>query len=196
MHSELPGSHGCPKWGNSAIEYTVMNMNLPKRKLTRLKGYDYSTPGAYFITICTHNKSCLFCRILQAAPNEEIRIQYSPIGKIAKECLIDIESHYEKLKIDNWVIMPNHIHMLVRIEERADSAPTENRYDISNVVGKFKAAVTRNVGNAFMHSGKIWQSSFHDHIVRDERDYQMIWQYISGNPSKWLEDCFYAQEDR
>ena len=118
-------------------------------------------------------------------------MSYSAIGKIAKVCLLDIETHYENVKIDNWVIMPNHIHMLIQITERINPFPTK-AFDISNVVGKYKASVTRAVGNAFMHSGKIWQSSFYDHIIRNEHDYLSIWEYISGNPSKWLDDQFFV----
>ena len=168
-------------------------MFLPNRKLPRLPDYDYSTPGVYFITICTHEKRCIFGKILPTNIFGDMQMQYSSIGKIAKECLLDVESHYDNIKIDQWVIMPNHIHLLIRIEERINPFPT-NSYNISNVVGKYKAAVTRAVGNAFMHSGKLWQTSFYDHIIRNDSDYQNIWQYISGNPSKWLEDCFYIDE--
>ena len=111
-------------------------------------------------------------------------MEYSPLGKIARECLYSIEAHFPGVKLDNWIIMPNHIHILFQIVGYAD---------ISNVVGKYKAAVTRTTGKASMHSGKLWQSSFYDHIIRNEIDYQQIWQYISGNPSKWLEDRFYCE---
>ena len=171
---------------------TVIRMNYPIRKLPRLKAYDYTTPGAYFITICTHNKQCLFGQIMQDNTFGEPHLQCSPIGEIAKTCLLDIESHYDNVKIINWVIMPNHVHMLIQITERINPFPTI-AYDMSNIIGKYKAAVTRNVGNAFMHSGKLWQSSFYDHIIRNDEDYQAIWDYISGNPSKWLEDCFYCE---
>ena len=157
------------------------------RKLPRLKEYDYTTPGAYFITICTHNKECIFGKIVPGNMTCDAQMCYSPVGEIAKKCLLDIESHYKNVEIDNWVIMPNHIHLLIRITERINPFPT---YDIPNVIGKYKAAVTRSVGNAFIHSGKLWQSSFYDHVIRNDADYGEIWQYISGNPSKWLDDCF------
>lgn len=118
---------------------------------------------------------------------------YSDVGKIAKSCLLDIEAHFSSVAVDNWVIMPNHIHILLRIAGQAERIypfPTAN---ISNVVGTFKAAVTRKVRNACIHSGRLWQTSFYDHVVRNDEDYQSVWQYISGNPSKWLEDCFYCQ---
>ena len=166
-------------------------MELPNRKLPRLQGYDYATPNVYFITICTHGKQCIFGRI-HTQNHCDAYMRYSPIGETAKQCLLDLESHYENIKIDNWVIMPNHIHILMRITEQTTPLPTI-RNDIPNVIGKYKAAVTRRVGNAFMHSEKIWQTSFYDHIIRNEADYQKIWQYIYRNPSKWTEDRFYCE---
>ena len=119
-------------------------------------------------------------------------MQYSPIGEIARECLLDIASHYDNIKVDKWVIMPNHVHMLIQITERIEPQLTI-RYDIPNVIGKYKAAVTRKVGKALIYSGKLWQSSYYDHIIRNQEDYLQIWQYISGNPSKWLDDCFFSE---
>ena len=171
----------------------VMYMNLPNRKLPRLSGYDYTTPGAYFVTICTFEKKCIFGKITPGNMIGQARLHYSPVGQIAVKCLLDLEAHYSNIKIDHWVIMPNHIHMLIRIEERINPFPTAV-YDIPNVVGKYKAAVTRAVGNAFMHSERLWQASFYDHIIRNDQDYQTVWQYIDGNPSKWLDDSFYVAE--
>ena len=167
-------------------------MDYPKRKLPRLRSYDYATPGAYFITICTHEKRCVFGNIVQGNNVGEAHLVYSPIGEIARKCLLNVAAHYENVKVDNWVIMPNHVHILLQVTEGLNPFPTK-KFDISNVVGKYKAAVTRAVGNAFMHSGRLWQSSFYDHVVRNDEDYQNIWKYISGNPSKWLEDRFYCE---
>ena len=169
-----------------------MHMSMPNRKPLRLTDYDYSAPGAYFVTICTHEKACLFGRIIPAADKAGAYMQYSPIGKMARECLLDIASHYDNVRVDHWVIMPNHIHMLVQITEKIDSQPGM-RCDISNVVGKYKAAVTRKIGQARLPSGKLWQTSFYDHVIRNQEDYLSIWQYIDGNPSKWLEDCFCSE---
>ena len=135
---------------NEQIEKT------PKRKPTRLKEYDYSTPGCYFITICTNQKTHLFGEILDG------RMYLSEVGKIATQEILKIDSHYINVQVDKYVIMPNHIHMIVVIseEERMNPSPTI-RYDIPNVIGKYKASVSRIVGNAFMHSVKrpIWQRS-------------------------------------
>ncbi|MBQ3127521.1 MAG: transposase [Clostridia bacterium] len=168
-------------------------MDLPKRKPTRLKKYDYSTPGAYFVTICTKNRKNLFGKIDCKA----MTLNY--LGLIVNQEINNIEKHYTNIKIDKYIIMPNHIHMIIIITEKPDQTAGMNpcptiRYDIPNVVGKFKAAVTRNVGNAFMHSvkGNLWQISFNDHIIRGEKDYHKIWEYIDANVLKWESDCFYC----
>ena len=84
--------------------------------------------------------------------------------------------------------------MIIRISERINPFPTK-RFDISNVIGKYKAAVTRAVGNAFMHSekNKLWQKSFYDHIIRDDGDYIKIRNYIETNPQKWQDDYLYIE---
>ncbi len=166
---------------------------LPQRKRNRLIQYDYSTPHTYFITICTHKKQCVFGKIQTGDILHPPKMILSAVGEIAFEEIQGIERHYENIFIDRFVVMPNHIHLLIRITERINPFPTTKCYDIPNVVGKFKAAVTRRVGEAFMPSAplRIWQTSFHDHIVRDEKGYAKIAEYIENNPAKWKEDCFY-----
>ena len=124
--------------------------------------------------------------------NEEM--QLSNLGKIVDREILNIESHYENIQVDKYVIMPNHIHMIIIILEMEGINPFPTiKYDIPNVVGKFKAGVSRIVGNAFMHSVKksIWQSSCNDHIIRGEKDYKKIWEYIDTNVIRWEKDCFY-----
>ncbi|MBR5262244.1 MAG: transposase, partial [Clostridia bacterium] len=143
-------------------------------------------------TICTKDRRNLFGEISCDS------VALNNIGLIVNNEINNIEKHYTNIKIDKYIIMPNHIHMIITIIEQPCSAginpcPTI-KYDIPNVVGKLKAAVTRNVGNAFMHSenGNIWQSSFNDHIIRGEKDYLKIWEYIDTNVLKWESDCFYC----
>ena len=170
----------------------VMQMDYPNRKLPRLQEYDYSTPGAYFITIGTREKQCLFGRIVPGQQIGDAKMVYSPLGEVAVKCLTEIEAHFPLVKIDNWIIMPNHIHMLISITastERIYPFPTPS---ISKVVGAFKAAVTRTAKGKNLYADKIWQTSFYDHIIRNDADYRNIWNYISGNPSKWTEDRFYT----
>ncbi len=155
----------------------------------RLNGYDYSQDGAYFITICTHNREWLFGEINNGA------MILNGCGLIAENEMMSIENHYDNVKINIFTIMPNHIHAIVVISETERINPFPTGVDIPNIIGKFKAGVTRIVGNAFMRSVKIpiWQKSYHDRIIRDEHEYDIIWQYIDENPSKWEEDCFFAK---
>ena len=141
-------------------------MELPKRKPARLKGYNYSTPGAYFITICTHNKRCLLGTIVGQglAPAETNLSQY---GKIAKDQLLDLENRYKTIKIDKYVIMPNHIHMIIDNTAGASPCPT-----ISDVICSFKSLTTMACKKLDNRPQKIFQASFHDHIIRNEKDYQ------------------------
>ena len=172
-------------------------MQFPNRKPIRLKEFDYSTPGAYFITICTRNRKNILSHIIKCGVNNPPKNILSKIGEIAKQELLEVEKHYNNIKIDKYVIMPNHIHLIINITERINPFPTK-KFDVSNIIGKYKAAVTRNVGNAFMHSERfsLWQKSFYDHIIRNEEDYLRIWEYIDTNPFKWEDDELYNEQKR
>ncbi|MBQ1263467.1 MAG: transposase [Oscillospiraceae bacterium] len=162
-------------------------MDLPKRKTTRLRNYDYSQNGAYFITICARNKQCIFSHIVGEglAPPENKLTEY---GKVAKQEFINLENRYN-IRIDKYVIMPNHIHAIIIIENLAGGASPSPT--ISDIICTFKSMVTRKCHNINPNQ-IIWQRSFHDHIIRGERDYLKIWDYIDTNPHKWSEDCFYV----
>lgn len=163
-------------------------MELPKRKPNRLTEYDYSQPNAYFITICTQNKQKLFWENVGASIARPDNVCLSENGKIAQEAILSISKHYPMITVDNYVVMPNHIHLLLQIQSdengRALLAPT-----ISKVVQQMKGYVSKKIGVS------VWQKSFHDHVIRGEADYLEIWNYIEGNPSKWEEDCFYVKEE-
>ena len=163
-------------------------MNLPKRKPMRLKNYDYSSNGYYFVTICTHNKKCILSNIVgEGSPLPKLTAD----GEIAEKCILLINSKYSCVSVDKFVIMPNHIHIIFCIDNngRGDPSPT-----ISNVVGWLKYNITKEINkNNFIKENKIFQRSFHDHIIRGEEDYLKIWNYIDTNPQKWEEDCFYTE---
>lgn len=160
-------------------------MDLPKRKSNRLQGYDYSTPGAYFITVCVKDKKCILWQTVGASIARPHKPDLSPIGKIVDRAIQDIPVHYPAYSVDHYTVMPNHIHILLQIHTDEHGqvmlAPT-----VSTVIQQLKGIVTKQVGRS------IWQKLFHDHIIRGEQDYQKIWQYIDGNPSKWADDCFYV----
>ena len=162
-------------------------MELPKRKPNRLKDFDYSQPNAYFITICTKNKEMLFWENVGASIARPEDVRLSKYGKIVVEAIEKISTIYPVITVDNYVVMPNHIHLLMQIHSdssgRAMLAPT-----ISIVIQQMKGYATKKIGRS------IWQKLFHDHVIRDEKGYLKIWNYIEGNPSKWEEDCFYKNE--
>ena len=164
-------------------------MELPGRKPTRLKNFDYSSDGAYFITICTHNRENILSDIIVG--------EGSPLpkptdkGKIAERIILLANKKYPTVQTDKFVIMPNHIHIIFIIHNdgRGNPSPT-----ISDVVGWMKYSITKEInGIDGIVGNKIFQRSFHDHIIRGEADYLKIWNYIDGNPAKWTEDCFYRE---
>lgn len=151
---------------------------LPKRKPIRIVNYDYSTPGAYFITVCTANREKIFWDGVGA---DIIRPQNAPLstaGKIVEQGIFQMAEHYENVVVDKFCIMPDHIHLILRIELDTDgrilSAPT-----VSTVVGSMKRWVSKQVGRP------IWQKSFYDHGIRNQQDYNEIWEYIENNPLKY-----------
>ena len=162
---------------------------LIKRKPCRLKGYDYSLPRAYFVTICVKDRKHLLGKINVGeglAPPENRLTVY---GNIAKEQIELLESRYSAIKIDRYVVMPNHIHLLISIDATAAGAspcPT-----ISDVVCVFKSITTRLCKKIGFKEKNLFQSSFHDHIVRGEEDYIKIAEYIEQNVLCWEKDCFY-----
>ena len=147
-----------------------------------MDGYDYSLCGAYFVTICTKDKTQILWKNVGAdiiRPNENIEL--SEYGKIVDTAINRISSYYPTVLVDKYVIMPDHVHMIVVLSEHTDeygriiSAPT-----LSVVIGQMKRWVSKTLG--FL----IWQKSFHDHIIRNEFDYKEICKYIDENPSKYI----------
>ncbi len=160
-----------------------MKNNLPKRKPTRLKGYDYSSPGAYFVTICTQNREQLLSKIVGEDALIVPQNNLSEIGLICDKYINNMDIKYENATVDKYVIMPNHIHLIIFLHgTMRASSPTKN---IETIIRSFKTMVTKEIGNS------IWQRSYHDHIIRGEKDYQKIWEYIDTNELKWELDCFY-----
>ncbi len=169
------------------------NKNLPKRKDLRLKHYDYSSAGAYFVTICTKDRKNIFWnKISSNFVGEDIILppestSLSTYGKIAEEAIKAIPEHYTHIELLQYVVMPNHIHMILLIpfdRGRMISSPTS----ILTAVGQMKRSVSKKVGEP------IWQRSFHDHVIRDRNDYDKIAKYIYENPIKWKYDCLFAED--
>ena len=145
------------------------------RKSPRIPNFDYASCGYYFVTICTYEKECIF----GSAENPNV------LGHIAEVELYEIEKHYTNIKIDKCVVMPHHVHAIIVIEENAES-------NLNTVVGQYKSGVTRKIRET-QPQEKVWQRSYHDHVIRNEKQYLKIWEYIDNNPKKWELDCFYRE---
>ena len=145
-------------------------MNHPNRKPTRIRNYDYATPNYYFVTICTHEKQCLFGSVEQL----------NGYGQIAQELLLEIPKHYPHASIDKFVIMPNHIHAIIVLQE----TPQGSGQSLPAILAQYKSAVTKKLAN-FLPGRKIWQKSYYDRIIRNEQMYREVWQYIDENPLRW-----------
>ena len=160
---------------------------LPRRKNIRIKEYDYSQNGAYFITICTQNREQIFGDIVGATlcgrPNNP--------DKMVERWIIEIENKYINAKINKYVVMPNHIHMIILLSGDHVGSP------LPQIIGWFKTMTTneyiRGVKSSIYPPFKkrIWQRNYYEHIIRNDTEYESTCQYIDKNPTKWVEDCYY-----
>ena len=164
--------------------------DLPARKTNRLKEFDYSSNGAYFITICVKDKKCILSSVIENDDSPQIKLK--EFGMIADRNIEVMRDKYRDLDIVRYVIMPNHIHLLISInnETRTDGAPRSS--PPTNRLSAFVSAFKKYTGNEIGFN--IWQRSFHDHVIRDDDDFLVRWQYIEENPKKWLmgKDEYYA----
>ena len=182
---------------------------IHRRRSTRLQDWDYSWPWWYYVTIVVKSRQCRFGHI------EDDRVALSDLGKIAEDCWRQIPQHHGGIDLDDYVVMPNHIHGIVILngsgEGRRDvqlNVPTDGgtltecpytsrreamgalspkRGSLSVVIRTFKAAVTAHVRNAGI-ADFGWQERFHDHIIRNDADLRRIRTYISNNPLQWAID--------
>ncbi|MBN2425140.1 MAG: transposase [Calditrichaceae bacterium] len=187
-----------------------MKYNLDKhhRRSIRLKGYDYSQPGWYFITICVQNREMLFGDMVDG------KIILNDAGELVKNEWIKTDSIRENINIDYYVIMPNHMHGIIQIIEMPDIVgahgyvPLQQRNmpqrqteqfgkstqnSIPTIIKLFKSTTTKQINRLQNTPGlKIWQRNYYEHIIRNELELNRIRQYIIENPLKWKNDKYYA----
>lgn len=159
---------------------------LPNRKNIRLKDFNYSQTGYYFITICTKDKKNIFWNVGAsfACPHQQHHL--SNIGKTIDTEINKINNIYETyVEINNYVIMPNHIHMIIIIYNKDDKNSQAPK--ISRIIQQFKGSISKQAGFP------LWQKSFYDHIIRNQTEYEKINEYIETNPLKWEEDKYYLK---
>jgi putative transposase len=179
---------------------------MQNRKLSRLKDYDYSQNGYYFVTICTKNREIFFGKIKNG------KMILNEYGEMAEKCWLEIPDHFLNCFIDEFVIMPNHIHGILIIEnneivgnngivgdngiignrgivvgnnDRCSLRRNRNMQLLPKIISQFKSSVTREIRKQFENFEFQWQKSFHDHIIRDEKSLNNIRQYIIDNPLRW-----------
>lgn len=175
------------------MRYTLLMKGevIPHRKQHRLPRTLYASPGAYFITICTHERHCTLCQI-----NSDTFVE-TALGRLAQQCWLDLPAYWARLALDAFVVMPNHVHGIVVIttprEGRTSAAPTDEpplpAPSLPQVVQAYKAAVTRRALASRIALGqRIWQRGYYDHVIRDEHDLNRIREYIFSNPLAWALD--------
>ena len=164
-----------------------MRADYPVRKSPRLKEYNYNENGAYFVTFCTKNRSCILASVaVGAVALDGPQICLTQQGKTVEKYILRSNEVYTHISVDTFVIMPNHVHLLVTIVGDGPSGATAPTAVLPRFVGTLKRLVNRELGE------NIWQRSFHEHIVRNEKDYLDIWAYIVNNPARWAEDRYFS----
>jgi len=164
-----------------------------QRRSIRLRGFDYREAGAYFITVCTANRQCVFGEIVDGA------MALNEFGKIVEEEWYRTAILRSQISLDAFVVMPNHVHGVIRLDEeegKARLAPTVDRFgrpaagSLSTIVGAFKSASTKRINEMrFTLGASIWQRNYFEHIIRDEQELNRIGEYIVANPARWSEDA-------
>jgi putative transposase len=167
------------------------------RRSIRLKGYDYTRSGGYFITICTHQKSCLFAAIA----NKQLVL--NRFGHLASECWQAIPQHFPGVELDEFIVMPNHIHGILIMTNNRQAMALPNPYQgkfgkpipgsISIIIGSFKSAVSKQINILRNSKGVlVWQRNYYEHIIRDDESLNRIRNYIINNPLAWKNDKLYS----
>ncbi len=163
-------------------------MKYPKecgnRRSIRLKGYDYSQAGAYFVTICAHNRKCLFGEIVSG------KTALNGYGAIIADSWQWLKQQYQYVDLDEWAVMPNHLHGIIMIRGRGGSrtAPT-NRKPLGRLVGAFKTVSARRINEIRNTLGAaVWQRNYYEHIIRNDIELNRIREYIIHNPATWDTD--------
>lgn len=176
----------------------MQNSHLPQRKSPRLRGYDYSHEGAYFVTICTHERRSLFGFINKS------EMVSGALGEIASKCWFKIPDHFPSVELDAFIVMPNHVHGILVLQTTTDTpqinpiSTVGTRYSASaqpqlgKIINAYKGAVTRFAKQAGLFRDPIWQSRYHDHIIRDEKALNYIRHYVHDNLARWETDKFYT----
>ena len=160
---------------------------FPQRRHIRLGNYDYTWPGSYFVTICTHGKQNLFGNIIDRS------MKLNPYGEIVASIWKDIPLHYPEVNNEVFTVMPNHVHGVVILKSengRSGSKPDPTRKPpLSEIIRAFKTYSSRRINEQRNSKGiPVWQLGYYEHVIRGEDEYEQIGEYIIFNPTKWETD--------
>lgn len=188
---------------------------MKNRKINRMIGFDYSSDNLYFITICVHNRLCCFGDVVSVTEgtgrdlsvhhpqnyhpqnhhpqkyySDKVIMRLNKYGNIVKNQIIWLENQYSYVEIHNYVVMPNHIHLILEIDSKKVKDGDVKIKSVSSLIGALKTTSSKKI-HEIGFLGFSWQRSFHDHIIRNEKAYQNIANYIDLNPYKWSADLFF-----
>lgn len=162
-----------------------MKKDLPIRKPTRLSGFDYSSKGYYFITFCTKKRCNILSQIVGCGILDAPKNDLSNIGKVVFETIEFANKNNKDITVDKYVIMPNHVHLILIIDYGSSRMPTPTNHIVPKFISSIKRFTNKKCGLS------LWQRSYNDRIIRDEKEYIELCKYIENNPFKWLEDKYY-----
>jgi len=154
-----------------------MDSQYPKRQSVRLPGFDYAQAGAYFVTVCSYNKKCIFGHIT------DTHMHLNRLGALVVAAWKELPQMYTFISLDNWVLMPNHFHGIIWLNEK-----NPDQKSLSKIISAFKSISTSRARKAFDQGGSLWQRSFYEHIIRNQSDLLRIRQYIEDNAAQWAVD--------
>jgi len=156
------------------------------RKRNRLAEYDYSQDGAYFITLCTQDKKLILGNVVAADALGRHKCELTELGELTRQTILT--QNKNGIRIESFVIMPNHIHMIIVIDDQTQWRPRASAATVGQIVSNIKSFTTKQYGSI------IWQKSFHDRVIRHQQEFETIWHYIDTNPDTWKQDMFYSAQ--
>ncbi len=173
----------------------IQACKLPKRQPSRLAEFDYSSEAYYFLTLCAFHHKCLFSRIVGGGVLDAPQCELSSFGKLVESNLLAITDRHGRLFLDRYVVMPNHIHVLLHTGGASRTPPPTSPPASSKANALIPAFVSTWKRFSQKEAGCVlFQRSYYDHIIRNEQDFLTHWNYIEHNPARWLEDELYREE--
>lgn len=153
----------------------------------RLREYDYSQSGAYYITICSRDQGGVFGEVIDTA------VRLNQLGDIVVDCMLSLPEHFSLAKVDSFIVMPNHVHCILILECNDRHVPAEavSKGSLGQIVAYLKYQTTKRLNAVRKSPGeKLWQRNYYEHIIRNEDDLRRIRKYIENNPAKWIFDRY------